>query len=202
MMDFLGFEAQDFDFFKNLDRLSNGDYTKQREASKNSFRAFCYELQKVYHKETGGFLELEKEFLKSNRKLDYFKATHKVNEEINIDFVLSQAGISIFYESNDVGILTRCKNKIWEYILSNKKSFISLNRLTKNKYSEVIRLGCMDLNMKAYESIINLIQDENYKYKIFIGVFFSKAECLKLKKQLINSSYDEFKKLNDFIKTL
>ncbi|WDC83531.1 hypothetical protein PL321_12585 [Caloramator sp. mosi_1] len=68
-MEFLGFEAQDFEFFKNYEKLTGEEALRQKENVKMNFRAFCYELQKIYHKNTNGFLELEKEFLKSNKKV-------------------------------------------------------------------------------------------------------------------------------------
>ncbi|WDU82188.1 hypothetical protein [Caloramator sp. Dgby_cultured_2] len=68
-MDFNGFVAADFDFFKKKDKFTKEEYDKFRNEVKLHFRKFCYELQKIYHKNTDGVLELDKEFHGFSKKV-------------------------------------------------------------------------------------------------------------------------------------
>ncbi|WP_027307690.1 hypothetical protein [Caloramator sp. ALD01] len=202
-MEFLGFEAQDFEYFKNLEKNLNDEYLKQRENVKTNFRAFCYELQKIYHKHTNGFLELEKDFLKSNKKSDNLKARHRISENAYIDIVINQYGVGIYYNTQNKEIISNSKDKIWNYILSNKKSFISLNRITKTKCTEIIKINCLEMNSKAYDNIkIVLEENKEDKLNLYIGAFYTKSECIKQKRQLANHFYEEFLKIYDLCKTL
>lgn len=202
-MEFLGFEALDFEFFKNLEKTSSEEGLKQRENVKTNFRAFCYELQKIYHKNTNGFLELEKEFLKSNKKSESLKARHKIDENVYIDIVINQYGVGIFYDTQDKEILLKSKEKIWDYVLSNKKSFISLNRITKTKCTEIIKVNCLEMNSKAYDNIKSYLeQNKEDKLNLYIGAFYTKSECIKQKKQLVNRFYEEFLRIYDLHKNL
>lgn len=54
-MEFLGFQAADFDFFKEKDRYVKDDYNKNREEMKFHFRSFCYDIQKIYYSKYGEF---------------------------------------------------------------------------------------------------------------------------------------------------
>lgn len=198
-MEFLGFEAVDFDFFKNREKYSREDYNKYRDDMKLHFRSLCYEIQKLYHKKTGGFFELERDFQKLNKKSENIRAEHKVDRGGKIVIQLSAEELSIFYETDNKDLILTTKGNLQEYIYSNKKSFISLIKSGKNKISEVIRVGCLDFNDKMYDMLTKQIGDSTM---LLVGISFNKQTCLKQQKQLIQSVYDELIRIVEFTREL
>lgn len=198
-MEFLGFEAVDFDFFKNKEKYSKEDYNKYRDEMKLHFRSLCYEIQKVYHKKTDGFFELERDFQKLNKKSENIRVEHKVEEGSKVVIQLNSEELAVFFETDDIDLILREKNKLQEYIYSSKKSFIALIQSGKNKNSQLFRVGCLDFNDKIYDLLIKKVEEASL---FLIGVSFNKQTCLKQQKQLINTLYNELIRLMEFTKEL
>ena len=79
-MDFNGLQAADFDFFKKKEKMQKDEYEKGRNDVKVHFRGLCYEMQKIYHKNTGGVLVLDKDFQNFNKRSSSIFADHRVEE--------------------------------------------------------------------------------------------------------------------------
>lgn len=198
-MEFLGFETMAFDFFKNKDKYSKEDYNKYRDEMKLQFRSFCYEIQKLYHKKTGGFFELERDFQKLSKKSENIRAEHNVDKGGKVVIQLNSEELAIFFETEDKGLMLNKKSHLQEYIYSNKKSFIALTKSGKNKNGEIMRVGCLDFNEKMYNLLTQKLEESTL---LLIGVSFNKQTCIKQQKQLVQSVYDELMKIVCFTKEL
>ncbi|MCX7950674.1 MAG: hypothetical protein N2594_01835 [Clostridiales bacterium] len=198
-MEFLGLEAMAFDFFKNKDKYSKEDYNKYRDEMKLQFRSFCYEIQKLYHKKTDGFFELERDFQKLSKKSENIRAEHNVDKGGKVVIQLNSEELAVFFETEDKGLILNKKSHLQEYIYSNKKSFIALTQSGKNKNNEIMRVGCLDFNEKMYNL---LTQKLDASTLLLIGVSFNKQTCIKQQKQLVQSVYDELMKIVCFTKDL
>jgi hypothetical protein len=212
-MEFNGILGSDFDFFKKKDKMSKEDYEKGRNEVKLHFRSLCYELQKMYHKKTGGVLELDKEFQNFNRRSTNISVEHKNNNDkfkseiiMNCDNINSSAVFTAENHENAQYILDIMKAKrkmIWDYAMTNKFMVISIEYFSKDKKSIRNKLSSLDINAKNYDNFISVIEgyvkDEKFNFRIEIGYVYSKNECLKQGKSLAVTIYDTISNLQEMI---
>jgi tetratricopeptide (TPR) repeat protein len=96
-MEFLGFDSNNFDFFKKKSSMGKAKLDEQKEEVKRCFREFCYQVQKNYHSSTGKALILDKDLQGLNRNKNYITAKHQIDASasFNISIILGQDNISI-----------------------------------------------------------------------------------------------------------
>lgn len=215
-MEFTGFEGKDFDFFKKKDRLSREDYERGRNNVKLHFRELCYEIQKLYHKNTDGFFTIERDFQNFSKRNLFISARHLTDiKESYINLHMDYAGfaVELIRQSSSqedsgltIDILKANKNIIWEYIMASKSMYVYVNFEDKDKEDSIIKLSALDMNTKNYNKLIKFISENNLNgkntYKLGIGYIFSKGECTKQGKDFINSVYFGISNLLDLSKKL
>ncbi|KRQ87246.1 hypothetical protein ABG79_01049 [Caloramator mitchellensis] len=192
-MEFNGFLTADFDYFKKKDKMTKEEYEKTRNDIKLHFRKYCYELQKQYHKITGGVLELDKEFHSFTKKSDEIAAFSDISQKSKLKIFLNSEFLGVTIElkcPNYEELLQDKKDLIWEFMLSNKHTFIEYLPNIKNVKN--IRILSHELNSKNYENIINALKNTQNKSLslIQIGYLFNKNESIKLGKDIVRNAYD------------
>ncbi|WDC83532.1 hypothetical protein PL321_12590 [Caloramator sp. mosi_1] len=66
-----------------------------------------------------------------------------------------------------------------------------------------MKINCLEMNSKAFDNIKNVLEEnKDDRLNLFIGAFYTKSECIKLNKQLVNRIYEEFLKIYDLYKAL
>lgn len=215
-MEFTGFEGKDFDFFKKKDRLSREDYERGRNHVKLHFRELCYEIQKLYHKETNGFFQIERDFQNFNKRSLFISARHLTDiKEIYINLQMDYEGFtvelirqSLSQKDSDkiIDILKTNKKIIWEYIMGSKSMYVYVDFEGRDKDDSIIKLSALDMNTKNYDKLIKFISENNSNgkntYKFGIGYLFSKGESTKQGKDFTNSVYTALSNLLDLSKKL
>lgn len=202
-MEFIGLSGADFDFFKKKDKITKEEYEKGRNDVKSHFRGLCYELQKIYHKNTGGVLELQKDFQNFNKKsisiaAEYITGVENSNVEILMNAESAGIVLSLFSLNSQtaewaLNIVKNKRNDVWEYLLGDKNSSIRIEFNTKSKKNNEIKLSSLEINKKNYDNLISFIEkniaDGKYEFKLHIGCSFSKNECIKQNKAFSNTAY-------------
>jgi hypothetical protein len=215
-MDFNGFQAADFDFFKKKEKMLKDEYEKGRNDVKLHFRGLCYEMQKIHHKKTGGVLTLEKDFQNFNKRSNNIYADHGVDgSKFKILILMNSDHLKIETEvvsNNDVDaqyvlyIIKDRKSIIWELTMSSKFTIIYAEILGKDKKNNYMKLSSLDINTKNNESFINFIENSISKgktaFKLGIGYVYPKSECLKQGKSIAATSYDAMNNLMDNLKKI
>lgn len=211
-MEFNGLLASDFNFFKKKEKLLKEDYEKERNDIKLHFRGLCYELQKTYHKKNGGVLEIEREFQNFNKRSTFISAKHILKQgELEIELILGADSLSLELSlicgNKDNGnwivdILKNKKSSFWNYIMGNKNMYLLADFNVKNKREGSFKLSSLDINMKNYDNFIAIIEENKEKkkilYRLGIGYSFSKNECIKQDKNIVNFIYDGMINLTEF----
>lgn len=193
-MDFNGFVAADFDFFKKKDKFTKEEYDKFRNDIKLHFRKYCYELQKIYHKNTDGVLELDKEFHGFYKKSDEIAAYNLINENLRIKFFLNSENVGTCLElkhDNLKDILTKHKELIRQFMFLNKHAFIELQ--TMGKGDKKTRVSALDYSEKNYESFM---VESNKSKTLLIGFIYNKNEAIKLGKDITKHIYENYFEIN------
>lgn len=215
-MDFNGFQAADFDFFKKKEKMLKDEYEKGRNDVKLHFRALCYEMQKIHHKKTGGVLTLEKDFQNFNKRSSNIYVDHVVEDSkfrvfilMNCDHlkieneVLSENNVDAQYV---LDVIKNKKSIVWELAMSNKFSMIYAEILGKDKKNNHMKLSSLDINAKNYDSFVSFIENNISKgktsFKLGIGYVYPKSECLKQGKNIAVTSYDSLNNLLDNLKKI
>ncbi|MDO6353579.1 hypothetical protein Q3V94_00580 [Caloramator sp. CAR-1] len=199
-MDFNGFVAADFDFFKKKDKFTKEEYDKFRNEVKLHFRKFCYELQKIYHKNTDGVLELDKEFHGFSKKSEEIAAYNLIKDDMRIKFFLNSENVGICLEIKDDNLkdfLTKYKDVIKQFLFSNKHAFIELQNLGKG--DKKTRILALDYSEKNYEGFI---MESNKSKTLLVGFIYNKNEAIKLGKDItkhIHENYYEISKIKDLM---
>lgn len=215
-MEFTGFEGKDFDFFKKKDKLSREDYESGRNHVKLHFRELCYEIQKIYHKNTNGFLQIERDFQNFNKRSSFISARHLtplkgvyINMQMDYEGFtaeLIRQSLSLNDSEQIIDILKSNKDIIWEYIMGSKSMHVYVDFEGKEKDEGVVKLSALDMNTKNYDKLLNFIIENNSigknTYKFGIGYLFSKGECTKQGKDFTNSAYAAISNLLDLSKKL
>lgn len=203
-MEFNGLVGIDFDFFKKKDKMTREEYESGRNEVKQHFRSLCYELQKIYHKKTGGVLELDKNFQNFNKRSNSIVIEHKNeinNFKMNIQLNSEYLSIELDFKSQDqshsqyiLDILKNKKNIIWEYMMANKYMVLYAEFESKNKKNNIFKITALDINNKNYENFIsfieNNIKEEKNNFTIQLGYMYSKNECIKQGRNFVNTAYD------------
>lgn len=193
-MDFNGFVVADFDFFKKKDKFTKEEYDKFRNEIKLNFRKFCYELQKIYHKDTGGVLELDKEFHGFSKKSDEIAAYNHLNDNLRIKFFLNSENVGTCLEikhGNIKEILIHYKDFIKQFMFSNKHSFMEIRVAIKG--DKKIRILSLEYNEKNYE---NFVKESNKSKLLLIGFIYNKSESIKLGKDITKFIYNNYFEIN------
>lgn len=215
-MEFNGILGSDFDFFRKKDKMTKEEYEKGRNDVKLHFRSLCYELQKMYHKKTGGVFELDKEFQNFNRRSINIAVEHKnADDRLKLEIVMNAESVnagSVFETGNEqdaLYILELMKSKrkiVWDYAMTNKFMVISISMLSKDKKITFNRLSSLDINVKNYDNFIKIIEDyikeQKYNFKVEIGYVYPKNECLKQGKNLAVSVYEAIDNLQQMIEKI
>lgn len=215
-MDFNGLLSEDFDFFKKKDKMLKDEYEKGRNDVKMHFRGLCYEMQKIYHKKTGGVLILGKEFQNFNKRSSNIFADHKVDESkltifilMNCDHLSIEAELLSGNEDEAHNVLNIIKNKksiIWELIMSSKYAMIYADILGKDKKNNYMKLSSLDINTKNYDNFISFMENNISKgktaIKVGIGYMYPKSECLKQGKNIAAVSYESMNNLENYMKKM
>lgn len=201
-MDFCGFTGKDFDFFKNKDKMSGEEYEKSRNHVKLHFRSLCYEMQKSYHKNTGGVLELDKDFQNFNKRSNSIFVERPVGEgpsrlriQMNCDGIIVETYIQLGEDVTPqrmASMLLENKNIIWSYAMSNKNMIIYCEMALKKNKEELYKLASGEMNKKNYDSFIESICSKLEGYKkarLAVGHKFSRDDCIKQGKGLHNTTY-------------
>lgn len=201
-MEFCGLTSKDFDFFKKKDKMSSEEYEKNRNEVKLHFRSMCYELQKSYHKKTGGVLELDKDFQNFNKRSNSIFVERPIGEgisrlriQMNCDGVTvetyTQLGGDITHERM-ASILVKNKSVIWNYAMSSKNMVIYCEIASKNNKGELYSLADGEINKKNYDSFVELIASKLEGCKgarLAVGYTYSKDDCIKQSKGFQNTAY-------------
>ncbi|MCX7903462.1 MAG: hypothetical protein N2486_03015 [Caloramator sp.] len=194
-MDFNGFVAADFDFFRKKDKLTKEEYDKFRNDIKLHFRKFCYELQKIYHKNTGGVLELDKEFHGFSKKSDEIAAYNLIKDDLRIKFFLNCENVGTCLElkhDNLKDILSKHRDAIRQFIFSNKHAFIEVQTFGKSS-DKKMRISSLDFSEKNYELFL---MEANKSKILLVGFIYNKNEVFKFGKDITKHIYENFFEIN------
>lgn len=204
-MEFSGFVAADFDFLKKKDKMTKDEYDKLRNDFKLHFRKFCYEVQKLYHKETNGVLELDKEFHAFTRKSEEIYAFKLLTDVSQLKILQNSEFLAVAAEFKLIkygDLLTKYKDILKSFLLSNKHAYIEL--ITNSKGNKRVRLLSHEVNTKNYENLLSLVNNTNNKaaFAIQIGYLYNKNECIKVGKEIVKNCYDGILKIEELLKDI
>lgn len=210
MIEFEGFVSHDFDFFKKKDKLAKEEYNNLRNNLKQNFRSMCYEIQKMYHSNTNGFYEIDKEFQNFGKKSTEIEARHVLEESrYSIVYELNSNNISISLSmpnlaeniENTLDVIKSKKDKLMDVIMQSKnvEMYASIGRGSKE--NNIIKLHGFEASSKNCEAFLNSIESAVKEGKnilnISIKYIYNKNECIKLGKDFISTAYDCTMKLYD-----
>jgi hypothetical protein len=215
-MEFNGFVGTDFDFFKKKDKMLKDEYEKGRNDVKLHFRSFCYEIQKIYHKKTGGVFELDKEFQNFNKRSTSIyvdkageKDKFKLHMQMNSDFMNIEA---LFQPQNSgdieyiVRVLKDNRNLLWDYAMASKYITVSADFQSKDKKVNTIKLTSLEINKKNYDSFLAAFESNAAFGKVLqrfsVGYCFSKNECVKQGKNFVNTAYDSVMGITNLVEQI
>ncbi|QCX32993.1 hypothetical protein FDN13_04300 [Caloramator sp. E03] len=215
-MEFNGLLGMDFDFFKKKDKMTKEEYETARNEVKQHFRSLCYEVQKIYHKKTGGVLELDKEFQNFNKRSNVIIAECKNCQnkfKVNIHLGSDNLSVELFFKSETkeqceyiIEILKNKKSVIWEYFMSNKYMMLCVEYISKTKKISSVKMASFELNNKNYSNILKFIEDNfsegRYEFNFIIAFSYNKNECLKQNKNFANTVYEAFINIMEIEKKL
>lgn len=209
-MDFNGLTGGDFDFFKKKDKMLKEEYEARRNELKMHFRSLCYEIQKMYHKNTNGVFEVNKEFQNFNKRSMNIAAEHKNNENSSIilDMDSNNLKVELVFDSKDekssneiMSIINSKKAVLLEHAMSSKYMIIYAEFTGKNKKENMVKLSALDVNNKNYDNFISFINkgisDGKHEFTLGTGYVYSKNECVKQGKALSNTIYSSTLELID-----
>jgi hypothetical protein len=201
-MEFSGLTSKDFDFFKKKDKMSSEEYEKSRNDVKLHFRSLCYEMQKSYHKKTGGVLELDKDFQNFNKRSNCIFVERPIGEgpsrlriRMNCDGITVETYVQL---SEDItpqrmaSMLMENKNVIWNYAMSSKNMVIYCEIASKNNKGELCKLAAGEINKKNFDSFAESISskvEDCRGARLAVGYTYSKDECIKQSKGFHNTAY-------------
>jgi len=201
-MDFCGFTGKDFDFFKNKDKMSSEEYEKSRNHVKLHFRSLCYEMQKSYHKKTGGVLELDKDFQNFNKRSSSIFVERPVREglsrlriQMNCDGIIVETYIQLggdITPQRMASMIMENKNMVWNYVMSNKNMVIYCEMASSKNKGELYKLSAGEINRKNYDNFTESIGSKLEgckKARLAVGHAFSRDDCIKQGKNLHNTVY-------------
>lgn len=209
-MDFNGLTGGDFDFFKKKDKMLKEEYEARRNELKMHFRSLCYEIQKIYHKNTNGVFEVNKEFQNFNKRSMNIAAEHKNNENSSIilDMDSNNLKVELVLNSKDekssnelMAIINKKRNILLEHAMSSKYMVIYAEFTGKSKKDNMIKLSALDVNNKNYDNFMSFINkgisEGKYEFKLGTGYIYNKNECVKQGKTLSNTVYNSTLELMD-----
>lgn len=199
-MEFLGFTAEDFDFFRKKEKMTKEEYEKNRNLVKLHFRSLCYELQKIYHRTNESVLEVNKEFSNFNRRsldlgADYGTKTEVVRKmiDLNCDYLGLRLVFSSMNEDTSSRVLELVRNRkdvIWNYMMLDKHNQILVSFKGKSGKPETLKLTSLDMNEKNYESLLLFIEKHikagKLNFELVIQHVCPKNEAVKQNKNLAN----------------
>ena len=203
MIEFEGFVSHDFDFFKKKDKFTKEEYNTIRNGLKQSFRSMCYEIQKLYHSNTDGFYEIDKEFQNFGKKGMEIIAQHvmednkyKIVYELNADNI--SIGLHFPSQTDDIEkSIETIKNKkstLIDLIMQSKNMQMSAQVNRNSKDNTIIRLHGFEASNKNFDAFINSIETAKKDGKnisnISIKYVYSKNECIRLGKSFTVTSYN------------
>ncbi|MCX7884006.1 MAG: hypothetical protein N2448_03120 [Caloramator sp.] len=215
-MEFNGLVGMDFDFFKKKDKMAKEEYEAARNEVKQHFRSLCYEVQKIYHKKTGGVLELDKEFQNFNKRSSAIIAECKNCKnkfKVNIHLNSESLSVELFLKSQTkdqceyiIEILKNKKSVMWEYFMSNKYMILFVESINKTKKSSSVKMASFELNNKNYDNILKFVEDNfkegRYELNFIISFSYNKNECLKQNKNFANTVHEAFVSIIEMEKRL
>lgn len=213
-MEFNGLLGMDFDFFKKKDKMLKEEYDKARNEIKQHFRSLCYEVQKIYHKTTGGVLELDKDFQNFNKRSTYITAECKKEiDNFTIDIQLNSDNLCVELKNKTetkeqceylLGVLKNKKDVFWEYMMSNKYMILLIE--SKIKKGNLLKVTSFDLNNKNYDNMVKYIEDnikeERYSFNFMIAFVYGKSECLKQGKAIAHTINNAVIKIKEIEKRI
>jgi hypothetical protein len=215
-MDFNGLCGMDFDFFKKKGKMAREEYEKSRNEVKLHFRGLCYELQRTYHKKTGGVLTLDKEFHNFNKKSNDIFVEHKYDDKcykILIGLNSESINIELLHNCDDlyqyqylIEIFKNRRDTILQFISSEKHRILYASFPQKNKKPVFLKLTSHEIFSKSYDNFIDFINtnisNDKYDFKVGIGYSFPRNECIKQGKAFANTAYDALIKVMKLEKDL
>lgn len=215
-MEFNGLVGMDFDFFKKKEKMTKEEYEAARNEVKQHFRSLCYEVQKIYHKKTGGVLELDKEFQNFNKRSSAITAECKNCQnkfKVNIHLSSDNLSVELILKSQTkeqceyiIEILKNKKSVIWEYFMSNKYMILFVESISKTKKSSSVKMASFELNNKNYENILKYVEGKfnegRYEFNFIISFSYNKNECLKQNKNFANTVHEAFVSIMEIEKKL
>lgn len=207
-MEFLGLSIQDFDFFRKKDKMTKVEYEKSRNEVKHHFRGLCYELQKIYHKDTDGVLDINKEFSSFSKKsmnisADYGEKTNNIKKtiEMNTENVCVKLTLDSVSSETSMAVVEILKNKseaIFNYIMADKHNQINCTYKGKGSKIDVVKYNALELDNKSYNSLVsfieNNIKDGKHEFVVVIQHTCPKNEAIKQSKNLSNIIYEDLNK--------
>jgi hypothetical protein len=209
-MDFNGLTGGDFDFFKKKDKMLKEEYETRRNDLKMHFRSLCYEIQKMYHKNTDGVFEVNKEFQNFNKRSMNISAEHKNSEDSSIILNMDSNNLKVELilnssdEKSSGKIMTIINNKktvLLEHAMSSKYMVIYAEFAGRNKKDNMMKLSALDVNNKNYDNFISFINkgvsEGKHEFTLGTGYAYSKNECVKQGKALSNTVYGSTIELMD-----
>lgn len=201
-MEFNGFTSMDFDFFRKKDKMSDAEYEKRRNEVKLHFRSLCYEIQKIYHKKTGGVLEMDKDFQSFNKRSSSIfverpndEGKSRLRIQMNSDGITVETYIQLGEDITPQKILNVFadnKNALWNYAMSGKNTIIYCVLTLKNNKTELYKLTSAEMNRKGYDSFSEEVSGklEGCKgIRLATGYVYNKDECIKQSKAFQNIAY-------------
>lgn len=207
-MEFNGFTSSDFDFFKKKDKMSRQQYDEYKSKIKLHFRSLCYEAQKLYHKNTGGVLNMNKDFQGFTKKSSNISIQSIDEEKFKFEMGMDLEGIyfkcfSIAKSEEDAKyiyeVINNKKNNIKDFMLTNKHVIIVGEFKDKNTTLEKCRINSFGSNNKNIDSLIESINqsisENKYNMEVYIEINYPKGECIKNGKHFANISYNTIIKL-------
>lgn len=202
-MEFCGFTGNDFDFFKKKDKMSGEEYEKSRNCVKLHFRSLCYEMQKSYHKKTGGVLQLDKDFQNFNKRSNSIFVEGPIGDgpsrlriQMNCDKVIVETYIQLgenVTPQRMASMLVENKYVIWNYAMSSKNMVIYCEISSKNNKGELYKLTAGEINKKNYDNFAESIGSKLEgckKARLAVGYSFNRDDCIKQGKEFHNTVYD------------
>lgn len=203
-MEYNGFTMSDFDFFKKRDKMEKNDYEKGRNDLKMHFRGFCYEMQKEYHKKTGGVFEISHDYQSFTKKSTSICALKELKDNMfdlymelnseNIIIEISFSPTSVQSGKEFVEILKSKKDVFKEYVMKSNNIALAYKYVGKDKKVDSYKIKSIDMNSRNYETLVTKLEEMVSKgklpFRFSAGSIYTKKECTAQKKEFIHTAYE------------
>lgn len=206
-MEFQGFQASDFDFFRKKDKMQRVEYEKGRNDIKHHFRSLLYEFQKLYHSETSGVLNLDKEFQNFTKKstllmsqIYMLEGLFKCFVSIDSDRLIISSRAELVSTEDFLNLsnsLKQNRNDIINFAADNKNFQLCVIPALKHKNIQGVKFSSIDITGKNLDSLqdklMSMEEKKVYPYYISFDLVYTKMECVKLSKGASQVAYKALK---------